>query len=150
MGFADTEAAGNLKLVTNEVIQAGSGTPVTLSANQLFEGAHFVDLHVADGTRTATSSLPRMEPTGINAVDASLAAVQRGDIDGLLTWTELSELLCGPVSAKASHSPLSVSVTSSQARWFRCFPRPLASRTGCAIRGPCGRHSSSRLVGRMR
>ena len=95
LGSAESDAAGQLHLQTTDVASA-SGAVVALTSDLLFDGAHFVDLHAPDGDLVATASLPRMEPTGIAAVDASLAAVQRGDVDGLVGLTRLSELPCGP------------------------------------------------------
>ena len=98
LGSASTDAAGRLRLEATDVAASASGATVQLSTDLLFDGAHFVDVHGPDGTLVATSSLPRMEPTGIGAVDASLAAVQRGDVDGLVGLARFSELPCGPLT----------------------------------------------------
>jgi hypothetical protein len=98
LGSAGTDASGRLRMQATEVAASASGMDVQLSADLLFDGAHFIDVHGSDGTLVATSSLPRMEPTGIGVVDASLAAVQRGDVDGLVGLVRFSELPCGPLT----------------------------------------------------
>jgi hypothetical protein len=99
LGSADTDASGHLVLRATRVMTATNASG-DLSPDLLFDGAHFVDLHGPDGAVVATSSLPRMEPTGIGAVDASLAAVQRGDVDGLVRLAQLTELPCAPLTAE--------------------------------------------------
>jgi hypothetical protein len=59
LGSVDTDGSGRLRLqATEAVIYAGAHVP--LSTELLFNGEHFVDLHDANGTVTATSRLPRL------------------------------------------------------------------------------------------
>jgi hypothetical protein len=71
LGSVDTDVSGHLHPQTSDIAMAGTGARVRLSSDLLFDGDHFVDLHDANGTLVATATLPRLEPTGTNALDVA-------------------------------------------------------------------------------
>jgi len=95
LGCDDTDHSDHLVLRATRVVTAVSWSS-DLSTDVLSDGAHFVYMHGPDGVVVAAPSLPRMGPTRLSAVDASLAAC--GVAMSTVRLAQLTELPCAPLT----------------------------------------------------